>query len=319
MKIGILNDCDTEVLTIDELLENAYNTIDKSEFAQKLLSFLNISKYEITISQNRSRKYNQDTTDFYDVIRVDSMQALLGLYFSEDLTKIEALTIKQNLFSSHPYKIFTQESTAQYLDGLLRTIDDKIEFNKYLLVLPNKDFEDDITISLHDKNRFHLDFNNMSITIKNYSFIRIMFLDNIDKDFYLHSKTCKSKYLSQDIVEMYPDFGMGDFWVGGTSEDISVFEEFIPQDDHLVNEVEDWVSDFNSNAPYPPDIYENFDFDWDEFNIQGRKIQEELQLRVKDKFIVPYWKSFEEGVNRSAKLKKEAILNNIVENIGIEI
>ncbi|MFA6192982.1 MAG: hypothetical protein WC665_11615 [Sulfurimonas sp.] len=310
------------IFTIDELLDNAYNTIDKSEFAQKLLNFLNISKYEITISQNRSRKYNEDnenSIDFYDVIRVGSLQALISLYFNEDLTKIEALVIKQNLFSSHLFKVFTQESASEYLDGLLRTVDDSIEFNKYFSVFSKKDYEDDITIKLFDKNRFHLDFNHMSITIKNYSFIRIMFLDNIDKYFYLHSKTCKSKYLYQDIVEMYPDFGMGDFWVGGTSDDISIFKEFIPQDDHLVNEVEDWVSDFNSNAPYPPDIYENFDFDWDEFDLQGRKIHEELQLRVKNKFIVPYWKSFEEGVNRFAKLKKEAILNNIVENIGIEI
>lgn len=295
------------ILTPNELLENAYETVDKSDFAQKLLNFLNISKYELTLSQNRSRRSKKSSaTSFYDVIKVGNMQALMGLYFNESLTKIEGMYIKQNIFSSHPYKIFTQESAAEYLDRLLRTIDDKIESNKYLLVLPNKDFKDDITISLHDKNRFNIDFNHMSITLKNYSFIKIMFLDNIDKDFYLHSKTCKSKYLSQDIVEMYPDFGMADFWVGGTSDDISIFQEFIPQDDHLVKDVKEWVGDFNSNAPYSSRLYESFDFNWDEFNIQGRKIHEELQLRVKSKFIVTYWKSFEEGVNVRAGLKSGA-------------
>lgn len=312
MKIDIQSDSDTETYTIDELMDNAYNTIDKSEFAQKLLNFLNISKYELTLSQNRSRKRSDESnsTSFYDVIKVCNMQALIGLYFNESLTKIEGIFIENNIFSSHPYKIFTQESATEYLDGLLQTIDDKIESNKYLLVLPNKNFEDDITISLHDKNRFNRDFNHMRITLKNYSFIRIMFLDNIDKDFYLHSKTCKSKYLYQEIVEMYPDFGMADFWVGGSSDDISIFEEFIPQNDRLVNEVEEWVSDFNSNAPYSSGLYENFDFNWNKFNIQGRKIHKELQLRVKDKFIVPYWKSYEEDINRRAKLNNKAMLNN---------
>jgi hypothetical protein len=70
-----------------------------------------------------------------------------------------------------------------------------------------------------------------------------MFLDNIDKDFYLHSEACKSKYLYQDIVDMYPDFGMADFWVGGTNDDISIFQEFIPQNDHLVKDVKEWVGD----------------------------------------------------------------------------
>jgi gamma-glutamylcyclotransferase (GGCT)/AIG2-like uncharacterized protein YtfP len=299
--------CSAEVYTIDELLENAYNTIDTSEFAQKLLNFLNVSKNEITISQNRSRKESdiENFTNLYDVIKVGDLEALLGLYFNESLTKIEGIFIKTNLFSSHPYKTFTQESAAEYLDGLLRIIDEKIEFDKYFLVLPNKNFEDDITISLHDKNRFNLDFNHMYITLKNPNFIRIMFLDNIDEDFYFESESCKSKYLYQDIIEMYPDFGMADFWVDGSSDDISVFEEFIPEDDHLVADVEDWVGDFNSNVPYSDELYENFDFDWDEFNIRGRKIYEELQFRVKDKFIVTYWKSFQEIENRRAKLNFE--------------
>lgn len=303
-----------QIHTIYELLNNANKTIDDSEFAQRLLNFLNVSKCDITLSQNRSRKESdtKKSTSLYDIIKVGSLQALLGLYFNESLTKIEGMFIKHNIFSSHPYRTFTQESAADYLDGLLKTIDDKIEFNKYLLVLPNKDFEDDITISIQDKNRFNLDFNHMRITLKNYSFIRIMFLDSIDKDFYLKSESCKSKYLYQDLVDMYPDFGMADFWVDGASNDISVFQGHIPQDDHLVKDVEAWVSDFNANAPYSSGTYENFDFNWDEFNIQGRKIHEELQSRVKDEFIVPYWKSFEEDENRRAKLNKEAIFNNTI-------
>jgi hypothetical protein len=296
-----------KIYTIDELLDNAYRTIDNSPFAQRLLNFLKLSKEEITLSQNRSRTESNERSDIdaYEVIKVGKMQALIGFYFNESLTKIEGLFFKNNIFSSSPFQLFTKENASEYLNTLLKTVVERIEYKNYFMVEPCKDFEEDITLMIRNKNSFNSDFKNMRLQFKNYSFIQIMFLDNIDRDFYFQNKGCGSQYLSQEIVEMYPDFGMADFWVDGTSTDISEFQEFISENDHLVEEVEKWVGDFNFNAPDSSKISENFEFDWDAFNTQGKKLHEELQLRVKDKFIVSYWMSFQEAASRHAKLKRD--------------
>lgn len=171
-----------EIYSIYGLLENAYQTIDKSDFAQRLLKFLDIQKKEITISQNRSREVldadSNSRYDKYEIIQVGKHQALLGLYFNESLTKIEGIFIKRNLFSSDPYAVFTQEKAEDWLNSLFKTVDTKIDFTKYLSIELNKEFDDkeEFEILLHNKNRFKNDYPNMKIHLKGYNFINIFLM-----------------------------------------------------------------------------------------------------------------------------------------------
>lgn len=304
------NNTSIETYIICDLIDNAYNTIEDNDLAQRLLKLLDISKEEITISQNRSRELlkislnNKYTYDNYKIIKVGKHQSLLGLHFNESLTKIEGVYIKRNLFSSYPGKLFTQEEASDYLSNLFKILDTKIDFTKYLSIELNKEFyeyKDKIEILLHNKNSFKIDYPNMNIHLKNYDYINIFFNDQIDFDFY-HNMNYASKYLNQNIVDMYPDFGMASFWVDGASSGIEEFREFVNEDDPLAKEIENWVGIFNSKAPCNDDLYKHFDFNWDEYNLKGKKLHQRLQKIVQSKFIIPYWMSYQESINKWAHI-----------------
>lgn len=292
------NCCDNkiEVYTIYGLIKNAYKTIEKNEFIKKILAYNNLTKETVAISQNRSRKvadqFNEETHNKYEVIKSGKDDAIFCVLFNESLTSIEGISINKNYYQYRLDKsYFTLEDVAKDLKRMFELLNIDILERFNILVV-----DDYIKIEQINHEKY-IKIHNITILDKDYSYIDIMFdSDSVNKNnlaFYLH----------QNIVSMYPDFGMADFWIGSTSTSIEEFGDLIDSKSDLAVRVEEWIGWFNCHAPQPCCTKEWLEnpFDWDKFDKVGRALHKELQEIVQDKFIVTYFMSFEESISRRYK------------------
>ena len=98
---------------------------------------------------------------------------------------------------------------------------------------------------------------------------------------------------------MYPDFGNECFWLASGKRlfEIQEFAPFLLPTSKLYKDIQKWCSDFQT--------CETKDFNWDEFDKQGRKLHKKLKKLLNGKHIIKYIRSYEEKKARKKDKKWE--------------
>ena len=285
-------------LTIYKLLKNAYDTIDNNKLAQEIISYMGYTKDTVAIAQNRS--INNSDKDSYEVIRSGKDDAIFILNFNRSLTNIDGFSLNYKYFSYSLDRIYTIESANKFLIKLFSLLD--IAIQDFMKVGLSSDGFNKISINnTTTKLQHYIESQNISIIFESYLEISFNYSKNIDENI-------DEKYLNQEIIDMYPDYGGADFWINGRSTTIEVFEEFIDINSPLALRIEEWVSWHNFDAPacYIGKEWKNRPyFNCDEFDKVGKQLHKELQEIVKEKFIINYFKSYEENEAKRYELEEK--------------
>lgn len=300
------------VKSIDDMLNKAYEYIDKSSMLQKFLQKLNLDKTTIGISQNSTRKkqlsdpFLNFNLQYRDIQGTDS-NIFLG--FSEDFERLECIEISPSIFKTQYirgwHKQFEHLSDSQkikWLEELLMIIDHRFEsisnhlkFDDYeegyddkeILLKENIQTEGSSQLSHYPENVtegpvgiFEID------TSVNNGKLKII---KIKLEHPSGSPNCPvTLWLRQDTVQMYPDYGDVIFWFGGQAAELESFgKNYDFETSGVRQRVEEWLQMFYDNA-------NEFFPDWNKFEQVGKELRKDIQEIVKDQYIITYYKSFEE-------------------------
>lgn len=314
-----------EVKTIDDMLERAYDIIDKDPKTTLLLQNLGLNKFTVGISQEYSRHkaLSKPYCNFSEDYRpVQGSEAELYLAFNENFTVLEAIEISPTFFSENYIRGYTaQFNTHSLSDKMLFLEKAFAEFHPQLAHLSSylevKEIEKmaNIEITLKIPNERMLTnyasafypnpdtYPYFSFSInhkeKNGRLDKIMLC--LAPSSYEPIDEPISKWLHQSTVSMYPDYGDVYLWFAGAAGDIESLEGYDFQGGELATKFEDWYGEFRYNASV-------IDADWEAFNETGHALFLELKERIKDNYILMYAKSFEETYG--TQVEREQIKKN---------
>lgn len=301
----------TKVMTIIDMMNKVDEYFKKNSLSKSFLDFIGLDYKDLSIKQNRTRLnllLNQSIGNCSDEHRIIKNSLYpLSINFNEDFTKVEKINIETNFFLNHKiasHLNITVETRDEYLEGYLKQmlliIDPK--FNMILeeltviekvimLKLPNERFDQKYAMNYYPNTK------SPSITFdyyrENLDEFSISNIGNLSIKFdsysgYYHENTNSIRlWLNQEVVYMYPDFGGVCFWFdpNGTAGGIESFEDCVSEDDQLYKDFESWYYSYCGNEK---------DFDWEEFNKEGKVLHNQLQDLVLADYIIVYSSSFGE-------------------------
>jgi len=303
-----------EVKTVDDMLDKAYNYIKSDQMLQRLLQKLNLKETTIGIAQNYTRKLSMSKSFSNSIDRYRDIQgtdANIFLNFNESFDYLEAIEIFPDIFDDcyirgwyRQFSHLADKQKIKWLEELFLIISPKFQgvskllrYDTYDKGLDGKHFmlEEDHP-QLKDGSWCATYPEEMQISepfilfefdskIKNGKLqaIRVEFAkkDNM-------KEVPIDKWLHQETIQMYPDYGDVVFWFSGKAGCTESFgENYDFETNEIHKRVDDWLELFYDNN-------DKFFPDWKDFNVIGEKLLKDVQKIVKDRYIISYYKSCEE-------------------------
>jgi len=307
--------CNQEIVvkTIDDMLQRAYALIDANSAMTQLLEDLYLDKYSIGITQEYSRlkkierPHRSLNKDYRDIQGTESG---IFLGFNENFTQLEVVEVMPHLFTTHHirgwkarFNTISHDEKMRWLESVFSRFSSNLKGMSDFFEVHYSEAMDDTTILLKLPNE-HISENRADAFYPNtneYPYFSCS-IDHERKNGMLkkiHLQLCDpeetqeplSHWLSQNTVSMYPDHGEVCFWFDGTAGDIESFEEEFDFE-HTYKELKEKLKEWYGNKF--DEITSSKNPDWDSYNKEGRALHQELQEVVKSKYILAYYKSFEE-------------------------
>ena len=308
--------CKQEIVvkTIDDMLQRAYTLIDANPAMTQLLEDLYLDKYSVGITQECSRlkKISYPRKSFgRDYRDIQGTESGIFLGFNENFTQLEVVEVMPHLFTIHHirgwkarFNTISHDEKMQWLEDSFSRFSPNLKGMSDFFEVHYCEAMDDTKIALRlpnacvSENKAYAFYPNTDAYP--YFSCRI----NHNKNTYEMLKTIQlelcepqkieeplSSWLSQSSVSMYPDYGEVCFWFDGTAGDIDSFEEEFDFE-HTYKELKEKLKEWYGNKF--DEITSSKNPDWDSYNKEGRALHQELQEVVKSKYIIAYYKSFEE-------------------------
>jgi hypothetical protein len=317
----------TTVMTIDNMIEQIEKYIIHNSPIKKLLDFLNIELKDVYLSQNRER-LKQLAKNELEIIQNKYKTIYHGKYpifleFNENFSQLENISIEVDFFKD--YEVMNllnidEKTTDTYLQKYLKdmfllfgekfsiildelTIDNRV----IKLKLPNERFSQNYACNYFPNTDvpyiYFSYYRDKICTYTNPSNIKNLKI-GFEKNNDIIYDNLLGKWLNQEIVYMYPDYGDVCFWFlpNGCAGGIESFERYIDKNSTLYKEFEKWISYFYN--------CDDETFNWDIFNKVGKNLHKQLQNIVKSDYIIVYESSFEENEARRKSLGYQSELDN---------
>lgn len=305
-----------EVQTIDDMLQRAYEIIERNPKVIELLNNLKLDKYSIGVTQEYTR-FKMLSDPYVDFIRdyrcIQEGEGGIYLGFNENFTVLEVIEISTRFFRDNhirgykaEFNNLSNEQKIEFLDNIFSCYDTKLSgLSSYVEV---KYIESIISTEIILKMP-----NNRVVDNKAYAFYPdsneypyfIFDIDHEHKDGRLRSIKLElarsepinepvSKWLHQTVVDMYPDYGGCFLWFDGACGCLESIEGYELEGSELAQKLEDWQGLFEGS-------FLRTDIDWVEFDKVGRELFVELRDVIKKDYILTYSKSYEETCGTHAE------------------